>query len=563
MTEAVHSDTDPEIEAETDVVIVGGGPVGLALAIELGLRGIRTILIEKEHRTGSAPRAKTTHVRTMEHMRRWGIAEKVRQAAPLPADYPTDVIFTTSLFGIELAKFENAFYGARVKDPRFSEPAQWIPQYKVEAVLLARAAGLASNELRFGFALVGLDQTADRVVVRIKDVKTGRETKLAAAYVVGADGSRSETRKALGIAMQGESALGRHFNAVLRIPEFGDTPPPARAIMYFIVNPRIGGGLGPMDVDNLWFLGLHLAPDEPEPGEAEIRSKLLAAVGKPVAFEILSTDLWSAHRLIANSYRRGRVFLAGDACHLHPPFGGYGMNMGIADAVDLGWKLAAALQGWGTNGLLDSYEAERRPVHLRVLREAVQNHAVLSHHFVNDRLEDPTETGDAARAAVREQILQSKVREFDTLGVVLGSHYSGSPVVVADGTSPPADDYRHYQPSAHPGCLAPHLWLEDGSSLYDHFGPGFTLLVIDRQCLAAADRLLASARAIGLPLQTVCIDDPRLGDLYAAGLALIRPDQYVAWRGSDGDARTILDTVRGGADASLARFEAGSLPAMA
>jgi hypothetical protein len=225
------------------------------------------------------------------------------------------------------------------------------------------------------------------------------------------------------------------------------------------------------------------------------------------------------------------------------------MNLGIADGVDLGWKLGAVLRGWGGEALLDSYEAERRPVHQRVIDEAVGNYAHLSNHFVREDLEADGSAGEAARREVGGRILESKAREFKTLGVVLGYTYSGSPVVVADGTPPPTPSVADYRPTAHPGCLAPHLWLADGRSLYDLFGPDVTLLVTGGPGGSDVDRLAAAARARAVPLTVIAPDDERLAALYGARLVLIRPDQHVAWRGDrlGRDPEEIFDILRGGA----------------
>jgi hypothetical protein len=216
---------------------------------------------------------------------------------------------------------------------------------------------------------------------------------------------------------------------------------------------------------------------------------------------------------------------------LHPPFGGFGMNMGIGDAVDLGWKLTATLRGWGGPNLLDSYEIERRPVHLRVLDVSVQNYSVLSEHLVRDSIDSDDDHGRAVRAGLTAEILKSKTQEFKSLGVVLGTHYSGSPIVVADGTAPPATNVMHYEPSAHPGCLAPHLWLDENTSLYDRFDMGFTVLVTDGAVEAEGRRLLEAAKAANVPAGLLVVDNARLRELYGCSLALIRPDQHVAWRG--------------------------------
>jgi hypothetical protein len=302
--------------------------------------------------------------------------------------------------------------------------------------------------------------------------------------------------------------------------------------------------MGPLDRDGKWAFGIMLPPGVRAMEDDEIIRRVHAAMRRPLDVEILTREAWAAHRLIADRYRNGRILLAGDACHLHPPFGGYGMNLGIADGVDLGWKLAAILEGWGGEGLLDSYEEERRPVHLRTIAEAVQNFRVLSDHL-KDNLDADTPEGERARAAVVAEIIATKTREFSTLGVVLGSCYAGSPVMVDDGSAPPAEHYSECEPSAHPGCLAPHAWLDDGTSLYDHFGLGYTLLLLDDAASALAGRIRDAGGSAGVPLTVLDLREAGLAGLYQAPLALIRPDQFVSWRGSDADPAELMGILRG------------------
>lgn len=529
---------------QTDVLIVGAGPTGLSLAIELGLCGVRALVVERQPRTGTQPRAKTTNVRSMEHLRRWGIASTLRAAAPLPYDYPTDIVFATRLFGRELAVIENAFAGAKCRDPRFSEPAQWVPQYTVEAVLRDRVATMDSVQLMFNAELEEAEQSESGIEATVRNLADGERFTVRCKYLVGADGARSRARAIIGVRMQGEHAYGLNHSVILRIPELVQTPPERRAIMYWIINPAAPAVMGPMDGEGRWYFGVTLPPTENDLEDETIHRRVYEAVGRQVDIEILSRDIWAAHRLIAERYRVGRVFLAGDACHLHPPFGGYGMNLGIADGVDLGWKLAATIEGWGGPALLDSYEIERRAVHQRTIEEAVANYRVLSAQLLKDNLEDDTDEGRRARAEVGEEILRTKTREFMTLGVVLGSRYRESPIIVGDDSAPPVERSEVYEPSAYPGCLAPHAWLSDGSSLYDHFGRGYTLLALDDT--ASTDALLQAARRAGVPLTVFALRDPGLRELYGAPLALIRPDQYVAWRGSrTEDADGIIATVSG------------------
>ena len=543
------------LPATTDVLVVGAGPVGLALAIELGLRGIDAIVVEQRARTGAQPRAKTTNVRSMQHMRRWGIAEALRQAAPLPRDHPTDIVFATELFGHTLALIENAFEGAKRRDPRFPEPAQWVPQYTVEEVMRGRVAQLPSVQVAWGVALQSTTQSDDAVTATLADVEGGAVRTIRARYLVGADGARSTVRGQMGARMEGQHAFAYNFNLIVRIPELVQTPPEPRAIMYWLINKLSPAVMSPLDRDGVWSFGLQLPPGVKDLPDDELRRLVCDAVGRPVEMEFITRDIWAAHRLIADRYRERRMILAGDACHLHPPFGGYGMNLGIADGVDLGWKLAAVLHGWGGDGLLDSYEAERRPVHQRTIAEAVENYRVLSADLLRDSLDHATPEGGAVRRAVGEDIVHTKMREFKTLGVVLGSRYEASPLVVDDGSTPPPEHYSDYQPSAHPGCLAPHAWLDEHTSLYDRFGPGYTLLVAAGGAERAADAICRSAHAAGVPLTVLDVRDAGLAGLYGASLALIRPDGYVAWRGERlADSAGLIDRVRGAAAPALERL---------
>ena len=255
--------------------------------------------------------------------------------------------------------------------------------------------------------------------------------------------------------------------------------------------------------------------------------------GLDLPYEVLSADTWTANELQADRYADRRIILAGDACHLHPPAGGYGMNMGVGDGVDLGWKIAATLQGWGGPDLIASYEVERRKVHKEVMEEAMANYAI----YVAPpppQIEDDTPEGAAVRAKLGAGVQASKGREFATLGTVLGLCYD-SPLVAEEAEPPPVRDSQVYTPSGHPGCLAPHAWLSDGTSLYDGFGPGFALvadLTADPAEIAAA---AVEADRLNAPLAVVQPTDVDIAGLYGAKLALIRPDQHVAWRGDRWD----------------------------
>lgn len=516
---------------ETRVLVVGAGPVGLATAIELGHRGIPCVVVERNDRVGYAPRAKTTHVRTREHLRRWGIADRLKAASPLGVDYPSNVVFCTRLAGHELTRFENAFYCAPGRNPFYSEHAQWIPQYSVEEVLRAHAQSLPGVDVRFNCELVTFSQTSDGVFARLCDLVTGQELDARADFLVGADGARSAVRELIGARMDGTYGLSRNYNIVFRAPGLASAHRLGPAIMYWQVNGDVPSLIGPMDRGDTWFFMPTGVSADFEMDAAAAPALIRRATGIDMDYEVLSTDEWAASRFIADRYRDRRVFLAGDACHLHPPFGGYGMNMGIADGVDIGWKLAGVLQGWGGAALLDSYEAERRPVHELVLDEAVANHALLGNQLWSPGLEEDGPDGQALRSAAGARIQHTKFREFATLGIVLGYRYDRSPVIVDEPGPAPSSDFVNYVPTSRPGSLAPHAWRHDGSSLYDHFGLGFTLLARMDAPAAAIDQAQRQAQVLGMPLSILQPTEPAIAELYPTRFTLVRPDQHVAWRG--------------------------------
>ena len=517
--------------SRTKVLIVGAGPAGLALAIELGHRGVACILIERNERVGYAPRAKSTNVRTREHLRRWGIAGKLRDASPLGVYYPSNIEFVTRLSGERLSGVENAFYCAPGRNPLYAEHGQWIPQYTLEEVLKTHAQSFACVDLRFKTELLSFIQDDNGVSVRMRDLETGRDITVACAYLVGADGARSIVRESIGAKLQGRYGLSRNYNVVFRSRKLAAAHGHVPAIMYWQVNSDLPSLIGPMDKDDRWFFMPTAIPDGMKREDFASARLIARTTGIDVDYEVLSSDEWVASRLRADSYCDGRVFLVGDACHLNPPYGGYGMNLGVGDAVDLGWKLAAVVQGWGGPKLLESYQHERTPVHDFVLDEAEGNHAVLANHLVKDGIEQPGDAGDRLRREIGARIQAAKIREFNTLGIVKGYRYDDSPIIVPDGTEAAPHDFINYVPSARPGCVAPHAWMHDGSSLYDHFGRGFTLLVTVKAEPAEIEAAGTAAQAAAIPLQIVQPTEPAIAGLYGARYALIRPDQHVAWRG--------------------------------
>ncbi|WP_051676277.1 FAD-dependent monooxygenase [Polaromonas glacialis] len=537
------------MNTKTQVLIVGAGPAGQGLAIELGQRGINCLVIEKNPRIGVAPRAKNTNVRTREHFRRWGIADALRDASPLGVDYPSNIAFTTRMSGHLLTRFDNALYCAPGRNPLYSENAQWIPQYTVERVMRRHLDTLPSVQVRLNCELMGFEQDGESVVATLRDVVSGEQSQVQARFLAGCDGGNSFVRDAIGARLQGTFGLSRNYNIVFRAPGLAQAHPHGRAIMYWQINGEVPSMIGPMDSGDLWFfMPTGLAPDVQVTLETAA-DLIRRATGIDLPFEVLSIDEWKAHRAIADHYRDRRVFLVGDACHLHPPYGGFGMNMGVSDSVDLGWKLAATLQGWGGQALLESYELERRPVHMHVLQESSANHSKISNALCEEGLEDDTPAGQAARERVGKRINAEKLSEFYTLGTILGDRYTDSPIVQQLTAAPAVPrDFLNYVPSSLPGGRAPHAWLHDGSSLFDHFGAGFTLLALpdssaSTSSAAAVQAAACDAARLGVPLTILQPDNPALAALYARRLTLIRPDQHIAWTGDAWPDRENFDVL--------------------
>lgn len=519
-----------------EVLIAGGGPVGLAAAVELGNRGIDCVVIEPRVVVSTArPRCKTLNVRTMEHLRRWNLADRLRERAPLPVSWSQDVVFCTSLTGWELSRFTGVL-GLVPDGDLFAELGQQAPQYVLEEILREAVGGLGTCHLELGARVAGLDQVDDFVDVTVENT-AGDWKVIRATYVIGCDGPRSIVRDHIGSAYLGGQALRPNFGMVFACPELRDHLRHGPAVQYWIINQSAPALVGPLDRNGTWW-AIAFGVDR-QTGERDARRLIDSVAGRPVQATVLSTDPWTARMQIADRMRDRRVFLAGDAAHLNPPFGGHGLNTGLADAVDLGWKLAAVLSGWAGPALLDSYEAERRPVQERVIEEATANMRVLSTELLADNLEDDNAAGAGARAAADGRIQQTKKAEFHSLDLVLGLRIARSPVV----------PHSEVTNDLIVGARLPHLFLDDGQSLYDMLGPDLTLLTLSGEY--GHETIEDAARSRGVPLKLVDLSRSQFARQYAervdAWIVLVRPDQVIAWAGhtSPRDAGTLIDTVRG------------------
>src|SRR5688572_20702750 len=522
------------------------------LANELGRRRIAVVLVDQKPGTTRNVQANATQARTMDHYRRLGFADEVR-ALGMPPDFPTDIAYFTRFAGHELARF--ALPSARAASRLVSTlSGSWsaaeLPhrcnQKFIEPVLRRHAERLPGVSVNYGWRLTGFSESDDFIEARVERTDGRQAHEVRAKYLVGGDGPRSLVRQQLGIRYAGETGIARHFvggrmyAVYCRIARFYEAIPHAPAWMNVNFNPERRCFMPAVNGKDEFAFHTQLKPHENEQQvtQADAAAMVQAAIGAPLAVEVLACDSWTAgHSLVAERFRRARVFIGGDAAHLFTPMGGLGYNTGIEDAVNLGWKLAAVLKGAAAPRLLESYEAERKPLAARNTAYARGFADSLGNYVPVPEIEDDTPAGAAARRRAGEYFASHGRSEFDIPGITFGGRYDGSPAIVPDGTQPPPDSANVYVPTACPGGRPPHLWLAERRSLYDCFGFEWTLLRLARH---RAARLIAAAQQAGLGLEVLDLENEEARDLYAADLALIRPDQIVAWRGNDDAAAPAL-----------------------
>ena len=532
---------------ETDVLIVGGGPVGMALALDLEYRGIRNLVIDAGGGGITHPKVSTIGPRSMEHFRRWGLAEKIRDAG-WPADHPLDISWVTQVGGHEIYRFERGTGDSRPAYRHTPEPDQICPAHWLYPLLMS-----ALSSLRLRSRLERFTQTDDHVVATITDLSDGSELTVSAQYLAACDGASSPVRKASGIASPARHETQVFRNILFRAPELGRQLAERGgrvALVYFLL---LSSSLR-FPVRSLDGRGLHNLTVSGEAGDQDALSVVRDAIAFDTPLEVLAESDWRLTHRVADQYRCGRVFLAGDAAHTLSPSGGFGMNTGIGDAADLGWKLAGALAGWGGPRLLDSYQTERRPVAMSSLEAANVHLQRTLDQSLPPELREDNPQGQRARAEMAQRLVASGARrEFDAPEVHFGFHYS-SPLVVLEGSAldgsvsgGSVEMSPDWRPGSDPGSRAAHAWLGDGISTLDLFGRGFVLL-----CFGGSDQLCSVERAFAaraVPLEVTALDDPGVAEVYQRRFVLVRPDGHVAWRGDQlpADAGRLADTVRGAA----------------
>ncbi len=520
---------------ETEVLVVGAGPVGLSLAGDLGWRGHRSIVVERGDGTIEQPKMDQVGIRTMEICRRWGIVGDV-EASPYDRDYPQDNIYLTALNGYELGREPFPSMRKEQAPPESPQHRERCPQNMFDPVLRRFAETQDGVQLLYSHSLESFTQSADGVVACVRSAD-GEPLEIRASYLVGCDGGRSTVREQLGIPMHGRGLLTYTTNVIFRCVGFNKLHDKTPGYRYMFVGPNgIWATIVAIDGRDHWRMSIIGNREErPEYGSDELQALAFKALGRSFDMEIVSVLPWARYERVAERFSQDRVYLAGDACHLTSPTGGLGMNTGIGDAVDLSWKLAALLEGWGGPALAESYTIERKPIADRITRFSTSNLSLMQSVRSDERIYDDSVEGREIRERVGAALTEGMRREWYSMNMHLGTRYVNSPICVyneADSREAIDAEYAegtYYRPSSRPGCRAPHAWLRDGHSTLDLFGRTYVLLCLGIG-VSTARPLLEAATAHGMPLELVEINEPQVMTLYEKHFVLVRPDGHVAWR---------------------------------
>lgn len=514
---------------DTEVLIIGAGPVGLTLAIDLGQRGIKVTLIEKSPTNGLLPKMERCNARTMEFFRRMGIAERIRDAG-LPREAPMDVFIITQLDEPPILHLPYGSVDQLKKEIAATndgstplEPYQLIAQYTIEPLLRQIAEQLPTLTIRFSTELMSFEQDEHGVTAHVNS--HGESQVIRAAYLVGCDGGSGITRKQLGIKYEGKGSLRQMRQALFYCDDLYERIPMGKGRHYHVADNEFSALVIQDSRRHIRMSTLMIEGDD-------LEAKFRRIVGLPVEFKTLYQGEWTQHLLCAERYREGRVFIAGDAAHLVIPTGGLGMNTGVGDAIDLGWKLAGTLRGWGGPELLNSYETERRQIGLRNVGASgnAMGGRLGWRQAWQPNVRDRTPEGEATRRKIAEiaNVEQRKTNEI--LGIELGYRYIGSPLICPEPGEGPDPNNPKYVPTTWPGARLPHVWLSEGTPIHDLMGRGYVLLKLNTETDTRALQRAFAAR--GAPLQVLELRDDNARAVYGFDLLLLRPDLHIVWRGN-------------------------------
>lgn len=539
-----------EVKAiDREIVIAGGGPVGLMAALDLAARGVPVCVFERrKNEIPANPRCNTTSARTMEFLRRLGYADEYRRAG-LPSNYPTDVTYMTRINGIEITRYNLASSGERFEGDRFSHDAHWrsaershrSSQMFLERIMRDRANAHPLIDIRYEHEVSGVTNLDGHVEVSFENLATGECSKILAKYVLACDGGRSVIRNQLGIKMVGGyTGIGRvqtiFFRSADVLKNFSVKP----GWMNWVINEDCFGNIVAVDGKELWLTHCMIPDGADGVTKEEYDRQIRQMMGCDIKYEVIEIETWQFNRVVAEKYRSGNVFLAGDAAHAWPPYAGHGMNSGIEDAFTLTWMLAAVVQGWASDSLLDAYHVERRGAGEKVSL-AAQEMAQNQHRITQDpdwrtKTELPGAEGVKARGRIRNQLLDVDSKQFNAEGLNFGIQYENSPIIIYDDGVAPKFDVSEYTPSTVPGCRAPFfVFAETGVPVMDRFGDGYTLLVSDDEIDTGG--LAAAAKARGMPFKVINIaHEPQARRHYDHKLVLVRPDDRIAWRSNSAPA---------------------------
>ncbi|MDC0989608.1 FAD-dependent oxidoreductase [Rhodospirillales bacterium] len=543
-------------EFDTSVLVVGAGPVGLSLAMDLAWRGIDVLVVEIRER-GAEPEAKCNHVssRTMEIFRRLGLAGKIRNAG-LPADHSNDISYRTSFTGLELSRIQIPCRRDRFDEKGgpdtywpTAEPPHRINQIYLEPIMFDHAAQMQNLTFLNRTSFESFNQTDDQVVSIATNLDNGQEIRIISKYVIGADSGRSKIRELIGAKFVGDAVIQRVQSTFIKAPSLMDLQQTDAAWATFTLNPMRSGNVYAIDGIEKFIVHNYLLDTESNFDEVDrdMSIRTILGVDESFEYETIKNMDWNAHRFVADKFRDRRVFICGDAAHIWVPYAGYGMNAGIADAVGLSWLMAAELNGWGAPNILNGYERERQPITEQV-SYFVMDHAEAmagQRGQVPDNIEDPGPEGDAVRAIIGKKAYDLNVQQYCCGGLNYGYFYDNSPLIIRDGGTPPPYSMAEFTPSTVPGCRTPHYMIGNGRSLYDVMGPEYTLLRTDSEI--NIDSLILAANEKGVPLCVLDISGEEVNALYNRKLILSRPDQHIAWRGDELPENPVglIETIRG------------------